>query len=79
MTHELKTWPKYFWPILLGVKNFDIRVNDRDYQVGDKLVFCEFDPVTGQYTGRRVYRQVAYILKSNPFIKLKNKVILSFI
>lgn len=79
MTHELKTWPSNYWPIFLNVKNFDVRVNDRDFKVGDKLKFREYDPKTEQYTGRVCFREISFVLGSNPHIKLKNKVILSFI
>lgn len=78
MTHELKTWPSSYWPIFLSIKNFDIRVNDRDFKVGDKLKFREYDPKTQLYTGRVCFREICFILGSNPYIKLKNKVILSF-
>ncbi len=37
MTHELKIQPKYFNAVLMGTKNFEIRKNDRDYHVGDRL------------------------------------------
>lgn len=77
MKHELKTWPESFQPILTNKKNFDIRVNDRNYQVGDKLTLLEYDPKTEQYTGRICFRQITYIMDKNPFIKLGQKVILS--
>lgn len=44
MTHNLKTLPQYFDKLKEGQKNFEIRLNDRDYQVGDilKLIYyCE--------------------------------------
>jgi len=34
-THRLKTWPQYFEAVLKGTKRFDIRVDDRDFAVGD--------------------------------------------
>lgn len=75
--HELKTWPEYFQPIIKNKKNFEVRVNDRNYQVGDKLLLLEYDPVKQQYTGRKCYRQISYIMSKNPFIRLGKKVILS--
>ena len=39
--HELKCYSEYFWRIQNGQKTFEIRKNDRDYQVGDVLVLTE--------------------------------------
>jgi len=36
-THRIKIHPKYVERILSGQKTFEIRKNDRDYQVGDRL------------------------------------------
>ena len=42
MLHRIKIkWP-YLAHILEGKKTFEVRINDRDYQVGDEL---EFDPI----------------------------------
>lgn len=37
VTHRIKLEPRYFDRILSGQKTFEIRKNDRDYQVGDRL------------------------------------------
>lgn len=37
MLHELKTYPKYFQETIEGNKLFEIRKNDRNFQVGDIL------------------------------------------
>jgi len=38
-THTLKIKQEYFERIISGQKTFEIRKNDRDYQVGDAVVF----------------------------------------
>ena len=38
MRHELKTDPEVFDAVIAGTKTFEIRKNDRDYQVGDELL-----------------------------------------
>lgn len=43
-THEVKSWPEFFIPVNDGVKPFDLRRNDRDYQVGDLLRMREWVP-----------------------------------
>jgi len=45
--HELKCHSEYFQRICTGQKTFEIRKNDRDYQVGDILALREYDPKTG--------------------------------
>lgn len=66
--HELKTWPEYFRAVASGLKNFEVRKNDRDYKVGDILILQEFDPETNEYTGEYVGREVTYILGKPPFV-----------
>ena len=45
--HELKLHPRYFNRVADGTKPFEIRKNDRDYQVGDRLILREYDPDAG--------------------------------
>lgn len=63
MQHELKTWPEYFEPVCSGVKRFEYRKNDRDFQVGDILWLREYDPATDKYSGRAIFVEVTYVLK----------------
>ena len=37
-THYLKTWPAYYDSVASGEKTFEIRQNDRGFQVGDVVV-----------------------------------------
>lgn len=52
-----------------GVKPFEIRNNDRDFQVGDYLRLREIVPTPGtspvihEYTGRVLITEVVYILR----------------
>ena len=40
-THELKIETHYLDDLLSGEKTFELRVNDRNYQKGDKLKFYD--------------------------------------
>ena len=60
--HKLKTWPEYFEPIETGEKTFEVRFNDRNFKVGDRLDLQEWIPKTKRYTGRWAVRYVTYIL-----------------
>lgn len=62
-THELKSWPEFYAPLAKGVKNFELRKNDRHFNVGDILLLREFDDLKGVYTGQSVRKRVTYILE----------------
>ena len=50
MHHELKSVAPHFEDVRSGKKTFEVRFNDRDYQVDDTILLREWD---GQdYTGR---------------------------
>ena len=59
MIHKLKILPLYFEAVALREKTFEIRVNDRDYHVGDTLLLKEWE--NDDYTGREISRYVNYI------------------
>lgn len=69
-THELKTDPEVFQAVFDGRKTFEIRRNDRDFQVGDALDLRETantgaGMIAGApliYTGRRVTKTVSHVL-----------------
>jgi ASC-1-like (ASCH) protein len=74
MKHRLKIWPEYFEAVLSGKKTFEIRKNDRDYQVNDLLLLQEYNPKTNEYTGREVLVEVTYI---TDFGQPDNQVVMS--
>ncbi|EEJ42664.1 DUF3850 domain-containing protein [Leuconostoc mesenteroides] len=51
--HELKLDTFYFYDVKSGLKTFEIRKNDRDYQVGDVLALSAFKE--GSYKHRMRY------------------------
>jgi hypothetical protein len=61
MIHELKTWPRYFEAVVLGRKTFELRKADRTFVQGDTLILREWDPESGEYTGRSVERRITYV------------------
>lgn len=64
-THHLKQAQEVFGPSLDGIKSFEIRKNDRDYQVGDVLILNEWNGTN--YTGRSVAVKVTYILADDSY------------
>jgi hypothetical protein len=60
--HELKVWSDYYSALVTGVKTFEVRHNDRNFQVDDRLTLREWNPKTETYTGRWMRVTVTYIL-----------------
>lgn len=68
MEHRIKTLQPYFNDVKIGIKEFELRKNDRDYKVGDTLILEEYDDTdfTTGYTGEVIRKTVIYILKDCP-------------
>ena len=80
-THTLKCWPAPFQALIDGIKTFEYRVNDRDYEVGDYLLLREWNPEaaegTDPYTGREINVLVTYMLRGGKFGLPKKYVVMS--
>lgn len=66
-----KILPEFFQAVKAREKNFEIRKDEDDIQVGDLLILNEFIPYKG-YTGEGVRRYVKYVLRNCPEYGLKN-------
>lgn len=64
--HDIKIWPSFFAAVKKGDKTFEVRLNDRHYEVGDALLLREWDPEALDYTGCAALRVVRYILRGSP-------------
>lgn len=60
-THRVKSWCHLFAAFNAGVKTHDLRVMDRNYQVGDTIILCEYDKQCERYTGREAVGEITYI------------------
>ena len=58
---KLKTLPQYFEEVVKGNKKAELRLNDRDFKVGDIYELEEYDGKT--YTGRSVTVRITHILE----------------
>jgi hypothetical protein len=69
--HELKSWPKFFQAVWDVDKKFEIRNNDRNFQVGDCLFLREYDPdaKANAYSGRELYLRVTYLMYLSNWLK----------
>lgn len=50
--HVLKSWLAFFQPIFDGTRTHELRLNDRDFKVGDVCELREFDEDAQTFTGR---------------------------
>lgn len=64
MFHELKTVNPHFNNLELGIKTFEIRKNDRNYQVNDTLILKEYDLEKNEYTGKKLKFKVTHIINN---------------
>lgn len=85
MIHELKIEKEYFEKIACGLKPYELRYNDRNYQIGDFLALNEVEKVpapakvgcmnsggaVNSYTGRCMMVQIIDIYKEDKFSMLK--------
>lgn len=62
-THVLKIEREHFMALNLGLKAYEIRYNDRNYQNGDYLLLREWDRVSNTYSGKEIMVRVKHILE----------------
>lgn len=64
--HHLKTETEYYQAIERGKKKFEVRIDDRNYKVGDMVYLSEV--VKGKSTGRTLPPvEIQYILSGGKF------------
>ncbi len=66
-THELKTWPIFFHQVKTDLKQFEIRIDDRGFQVGDFLMLREYNIDKKEYTGHTIMREISCIIEGGQF------------
>ena len=65
--HFLKTDPKWFGKAAMETKRFEIRADDRGFEVGDRVVLMEYDRASGEYTGNWTVGTVTCIVRAQDF------------
>lgn len=71
-THELKIWPRHFEDVASGVKKYEVRKNDRVFQVGDSVMLREWDPEPSTYTGRFCFCRIIHVTDSSSWEFIPN-------
>jgi hypothetical protein len=67
MVHELKTLPKYWDDVRSGRKTFEVRRNDRNFNVGDSLELYSYSGEENWQDGEFLEYWVSYILEGGQF------------
>jgi hypothetical protein len=60
LEHKLKIDTEYFEAVLNEKKNFEIRFNDRNFQIEDIVILQEITE-NREYTGREITATISYI------------------
>ena len=71
-THELKLIQPFFEDVFRNKKNFEVRKNDRNFKVGDRLKLIEFPSENPRY----VLKDIEYILEGGQYGIEKDYVVL---
>jgi hypothetical protein len=61
----MKSWPWFFQAFVDGLKLHDLRKKDRNFQPGDDVLLQEYDPRTGNYTGRELKATITYLTSND--------------
>jgi hypothetical protein len=64
VVHTVKSWPHLFAALIAGEKRFDLRRDDRGYEVGHFVILNEYDPEAQTYSGR--WARVLITYKTSP-------------
>lgn len=66
---NLKLVQPYYSQIEQRIKPFEVRKNDRNYEVGDVLFLQEWIPEEERYTGSWIQREITYIFDDPNYVK----------
>lgn len=67
--HALKIDPEYFMAVARGDKTFEVRKNDRPFEVNDIIALNELDDTREGYSGRTLLLRITYILDNPEYVK----------
>ncbi len=62
MIHQLKCWDEFMMDVATGKKSFEVRKNDRGFNVGDTLILKGWNNYFAEYTEQFIEAEVTYIL-----------------
>lgn len=69
LEHELKTHPEPFTEVWSGRKTAELRLDDRDFRIGDTMILKEWKPKAKKFTGRTVTARITHITRLSRWIE----------
>jgi hypothetical protein len=78
ISHVLKTWPEPFKAIWNGTKRHEVRLFDREFKVGQRVLLVEWDNLTKMETGRNIDVRITYITEPGTWDLPKRVGVFSF-
>jgi len=66
--HHIKSWPDYYSASWHGLKEWELRVNDRGYKLGDYVCLHKYDPDKKEYMNppdECLVKEITYIAEGN--------------
>lgn len=67
--HILKAVPPYYKDVEEGLKPFELRKNDRNFNVNDLIFLCEYFRETQKYTGHVFEARITYMFEYDTTIR----------
>lgn len=67
--HYLRTWTPLFKELKCGLRQIDIRKNDRNFKVGDTLILDEFNPETQKHIGNWTPKLITHVIDDERYVK----------
>ena len=68
-TYWMKTPPPFFRAAWDGLKDFEVRRDDRGFEPGDILVLQEYIPEQDALTGYQIVKRIKYLLRDPEYCK----------
>lgn len=60
--HELKIYREHYNNVRAGTKTFEIRVNDRGFQKGDKVTLYAYSKDRNEYLSEHIYPSLKFTI-----------------
>jgi len=66
--HELKIHPEHFANVKAGRKTAELRLDDRDFRIGDVLLLKEWKTRAQEFSGREIRKPITHITRCRMWI-----------